>query len=112
MRLLAYLRSLAARFFHRSRTDQNMDEEVRSHMQMRANDLERIGLSPAEAARRARIEFGSPEHFKEECREALGGSFIDTVFQDLRFGLRMLRKSPGFSAVAILTMAICVGATT
>jgi len=62
-----------------------LEEELGSHIQLRANELERSGCTPAEAKRRARIEFGSQERFKEERREALAGNLIDTMIQDVRF---------------------------
>ena len=94
MKLFAYFRSLTARFWHRAQTETDLGEELRLHIQLRADDLERLGLPRAQAERRARTEFGSQENFKEECRETLAGNFIDILFQDVRFCARMLRNPP------------------
>lgn len=106
------LRSRAWAVFARERVSAELREELQSHIAHRADDLEQGGMSRAEAERQARVEFGGYERIREETHAALGAHWLETVLWDVRFGLRMLAKSRGFTAVALLTLMLGVGAST
>ncbi|MGA8531232.1 MAG: ABC transporter permease [Acidobacteriaceae bacterium] len=110
MKLLAWFHSVGPKLIRRAETADEMDEELREHIALRADDLERSGLTRADAERRARIEFGSTMKYREQSHEARGGNLLETLLLDLRFSLRVLRKSPGFVTAAIVTLALAVGA--
>src|SRR4029453_12566268 len=88
----------------RSRFEREMDEELRFHIESYAEDLVRAGVPPADARRRAAAEFGGVEARREDCRQAIGLRLVDEASADLRYGVRQLKRSPAFTAVAIVSL--------
>jgi predicted permease len=108
--MLKRLRSLFRVLTRRRDFEDGMTEELRFHIEQYTDDLVRSGMSPEKAARHARIEFGSLDSVKGDCREERGLHLFDEFRRELSYAARLLRKTPGFTATALLTLAVCLGA--
>jgi len=112
MTLWARVRSWTRAMLGRSRMEREMEEEMRFHMEARAADLASRGVSQPDALRQARLEFGGVQITKEECRDAVGVSFIETLMQDVRHGVRAMWRTPVFTITAVVVLALGIGANT
>src|SRR5580693_10807231 len=94
------------RLFLKDQTEKHLDAELRDHLERQISDYIAAGMTPGEARRRAHLDFGGLESIKQQTRESRRGNFLETFFQDLAYGVRMLKKSPSLTSIVVITLAL------